>query len=190
MLAEMIPVGTSLVLCARLNFHNFKLSHRIKKYLSYLALASFHDRMKIRCENVGAVLLNVNEGYTTKQCPNCDHHVNVGASDWFACDRCGFERGRDLKVRLRCNNAQELTLRYRGRFARFNACSTLCGSERHRRSSRRSTSDVFYQRFLLFGHSATALQRSAPAQHYHLSQQRHAPSHDATMGCGLPQAQN
>jgi hypothetical protein len=102
-LAQMIPEGTSLVICARLNFHNFKrLSRRVKRYFSYLALASFHDRMKIRCENVGAVLLNVCEGYTTKKCPACGHHVDVGASKWFQCsaDECDFECGRDLKVRL------------------------------------------------------------------------------------------
>jgi hypothetical protein len=96
-LAKIVPVGTSVVLCGRLNFHEFKrLSSRIRKYFGYLALASFHDRMEIRCENVGAVLLNVCEGYTTKQCFSCNGHVNVGAKKVFRC-RCGYRRHRDLK---------------------------------------------------------------------------------------------
>jgi predicted RNA-binding Zn-ribbon protein involved in translation (DUF1610 family) len=103
MLAQMIPIGTSLVVCARLNFHNFKgLSRRVKKYFSYLALASFHDRMAIRCQNIGAVLLNVSEGYTTKKCPECGEHANVGRSKVFKCKECGFECGRDLKVSTCC----------------------------------------------------------------------------------------
>ena len=45
-LPEMVPVGVSLVFCSRLTFHEFKLSKRIMKYFSYLALARFHDRMR------------------------------------------------------------------------------------------------------------------------------------------------
>ncbi len=122
MLAKMIPVGTSVVLCARLNFHNFKkLSRRIKKYFSYLALASFHDRMKLRCDNVGAVLLNVNEGYTTKKCPSCGAHANVGASKTFKCpdDECEFECGRDLKVRTRMRMCWKADVLVQGAFCQI-----------------------------------------------------------------------
>jgi phage FluMu protein Com len=128
MLAQMIPEGTSLVICARLNFHNFKaLSRRVKKYFSYLALANFHDRMAIRCQNVGAVLLGVSEGYTTKKCPECGTHVNVGRSKEFACDNCDFECGRDLKVRAvrDCGLYFSLNFFDRGRFA---SCSVYSSS--------------------------------------------------------------
>ncbi len=97
-LPELVPVGTSYVFCSRLNFHDFKLPKRIMKYFGFLALCDFHDRMRMRCENVGAVLVNVNEGYTTKKCANCNLHVNVGAAKVFACPQCGFCRHRDIKV--------------------------------------------------------------------------------------------
>jgi len=97
-LPEMVPAGTSMVMCSRLNFHQFKrLSRRVKKYFGYLALAHYHDRMDQRCRNVGAVLVNNNEGYTTKRCPNCGQHNNVGAAKKFKCRHCKFECGRDLK---------------------------------------------------------------------------------------------
>jgi hypothetical protein len=97
-LPEMVPVGTSFVFCARLNFHDFKLSRRIMKYFGFLALADYHDRIRMRCENVGAVLVNANEAYTTKKCPVCDKHVNVGAAKVFRCPKGHFERHRDIKV--------------------------------------------------------------------------------------------
>jgi predicted RNA-binding Zn-ribbon protein involved in translation (DUF1610 family) len=96
----MIPVGTSYVFCGRLNYHTFfNLSKTIIMYFNFLALASFHDRMRNWCENIGAVLVATSEGLTTKKCPKCGRRVNVGAAEVFECsdEECGFRRPRDIK---------------------------------------------------------------------------------------------
>ncbi len=70
-LPKIVPVGTSFVFCSRLNFHKFKrLPKCVMKYFGFLALANYHDRIRMRCENVGAVLIDMNEAYTTKKCPH------------------------------------------------------------------------------------------------------------------------
>jgi predicted RNA-binding Zn-ribbon protein involved in translation (DUF1610 family) len=101
-LKTMIPIGTSYVVCGRLNFLTFRLSKVIMMYFSFLSLASYHNRIRNWCENIGAALVSVSEGYTTKKCPKCGKHVNVGAAKVFQCRDCGFRRHRDIKVRNWC----------------------------------------------------------------------------------------
>jgi hypothetical protein len=78
-LQSMIPIGTSYVFCGRLNFLGFHLSKLVMMYFSFLALASYHNRIRVWCENIGAALVSASEGYTTKKCPRCNRMVNVGA---------------------------------------------------------------------------------------------------------------
>ncbi len=98
-LKAMVPVGTSFVFCGRLNFLGFHLSKAIMMYFSFLSLAAYHTRIRTWCENIGAVLVSVSEGFTTKKCPRCGVHVNVGSAEVFQCMQCGFRRHRDIKVR-------------------------------------------------------------------------------------------
>ena len=67
------------------------------RYFRKLGLCRMHDMMRLRCENVGAALVNCSEGYSTAKCPSCDKHCKVGGSRTFRCE-CGYERPRDLKV--------------------------------------------------------------------------------------------
>jgi hypothetical protein len=97
---KLVPAGTSLVLCLRLNFHTFgRLARVVKRYFGYLALAAFHTRLRRYCVRRRAVLLNVCEGKTTKRCISCFHdNHHVGGAKVFKCPVCGFKRPRVLKV--------------------------------------------------------------------------------------------
>ena len=96
----LVPAGTSLVLCPRLNYHTFGwLPRVVKRYFGFLALAAFHTRLRRFCLRRGAVLLNVCEGKTTKRCVVCFKDNNhVGGAKVYTCPGCGFRRPRDLKV--------------------------------------------------------------------------------------------
>ncbi len=93
------PRGTSVVFSPRLNFHTFhNLPRRVMQYFGVLALANFQDRLTVHCQNIGAALIEVGEGRTTKQCLGCGSNVNVGSASTFHCRRCGYTRPRDIKV--------------------------------------------------------------------------------------------
>jgi len=101
-LRTLIPEGTSAVFASRLNYHSFAkhLSHRINAIFMVLALCNFWDRMYTYCVNRGIALIEICEGYTTKQCARrkCGKRTNVGASETFKCWKCKYERSRDIKV--------------------------------------------------------------------------------------------
>lgn len=97
-LRTLIPMGTSLVFCSRLNFHKFKLYKRIMAVFQVLALCGYWDRTFTYCANRGIVLIETLESYTTKKFPVCNCHVNVGASKVFHCNKCGYKRPRDIKA--------------------------------------------------------------------------------------------
>lgn len=99
-LRRLIPEGTSAAFLGRLNFHEFKLYKRIMAVFQVLSLCSYWDRTFIYCVNRGIVLVEICEGYTTKQCPgpNCGMLNNVGAKKVFKCARCQYTCPRDIKV--------------------------------------------------------------------------------------------
>ncbi len=101
-LRTLIPEGTSAVFASRLNYHDFAkhMSHRNNAMFMVLALCNYWDRMYTYCVNHGIALIEICEGYTTKQCARCDcgKKTNVGASETFKCWNCKYTRLRDIKV--------------------------------------------------------------------------------------------
>ena len=78
----------------------FTLNKTARKNL--LRLRHFQIRSKIIYKSIwrGVYFHNAGEPYTTKACIMCGHCQHVGASEVYACGKCGFTAPRDVKATI------------------------------------------------------------------------------------------
>ncbi len=67
-----------------------------KKLMAVLGHGRFYQRLEAKCSRSKTVLVNGDEGYTSKACDKCGRITDVGSKEVFRCETCGNVADRDI----------------------------------------------------------------------------------------------
>ncbi len=75
------------------------ISPEKRRKMNTLNMWKFIQRLKIKAEERGAKIIEIDEAYTTQECSECGTRNQVGLSREYSCASCGFNRlDRDLNA--------------------------------------------------------------------------------------------
>jgi transposase len=66
--------------------------------MNVLGHYQFLQRLKYKCHERNVAFLSIKEDYTSKTCGNCGELNDIGSSERYACQRCGFCADRDVQA--------------------------------------------------------------------------------------------
>ena len=73
------------------------LNAKTKTTMRFQQHGAFHNRLKMKAEYCGKVILDLEEHGTSKTCSSCGQaNRNLGSAKIFNCPRCGFQADRDV----------------------------------------------------------------------------------------------
>ena len=74
-----------------------KINNKTVRNMLCLSHFKFKERLMEVAARMGRNVIETNEAYTSKTCPECGNiHKKLGSAKIFRCPTCGYEEDRDI----------------------------------------------------------------------------------------------